>query len=93
MPLEFYLEYLYRTCCESLDDRSKAVEMLFSDMAGRHKSRSDEIRIISVEKLSLEDLKRDRVIEFAGDKVEYPVFKKELNCRDTFVPQNTNIFD
>lgn len=73
--------------------RCKAVEMLFCDMAGRHRARSDEIRIVSVKELSLEGLRRDRVIEFASDNVMYPVFKKELNRRDTFVPQNTNLFD
>ena len=73
--------------------RSKAVEMLFCDMAGRHRAKSSEIKIVSLKELSLEEMRRDRVIEFAQEGVMYPVFKKELNCRKAFVPEGTDVFN
>lgn len=73
--------------------RCKAVEMLFNDMAGRHKAKRDDIKIVSIKELCAEDLRRDRVIQFTKDDVMYPVFKKVLNSKDDFVLKGTNIFN
>ncbi|KAL0264013.1 UNVERIFIED_CONTAM: hypothetical protein PYX00_010967 [Menopon gallinae] len=61
--------------------RCKAVEMLFNDMAGRHKAKRDDIKIVSVKELATEELRRDKVIQFTKENVMYPIFKKKLNSK------------
>ena len=73
--------------------RCGAVAMLFNDMAGRHRARNDEIRIVCIRELCDDDLRRSRTIEFSQADVMYPVFKKELNRKDTFVESGTDVFN
>lgn len=73
--------------------RCKAVEMLFNEMAGKHKAKRDDIKIVSLRELRADEMRRDRVIQFTKDDVMYPVFKKVLNTNDDFVLKETNIFN
>lgn len=72
--------------------RCEAVNLLLNDMGSRHKAKRDAVRIVSINELAAADLRRPRVIEFAQDNVVYPVFKKEINTKDAFVAESTDIF-
>lgn len=73
--------------------RADAVGMLYHDMAGRHRAKPEDIKIISVEELEVKDLRRLNVLQFARGNVEFPVFRKKIVVDETFVGENVKFYD
>ncbi|RVD92535.1 ribosomal L18A [Tubulinosema ratisbonensis] len=73
--------------------RCDAVDSLFGDMASRHKVKSDDVFIVSINEKQKDELIRQKTIEFAEEGVYFPVFKKELIVKDDLVLKGTKLFD
>ncbi|KAM0688431.1 hypothetical protein COBT_000303 [Conglomerata obtusa] len=72
--------------------RCDVVGMLYQDMAGRHKAKDNDIKIVEVKEVEKEELKRLNVIQFTKENVSFPIFKKRLACEKGFVGENEKFF-
>lgn len=73
--------------------RADAVSMLYHDMAGRHNAKSELINVVEVKEVSVEEMKRLKVIQYTKEDVRFPVFRKKINTKETFVPQGVKFYD
>ncbi|KAM0675903.1 60S ribosomal protein L20B [Gurleya vavrai] len=72
--------------------RCDVVDMLFQNMAGKHKASENDIKIVSVDELENENLKRLNVIQFTKEDINFPIFKKSLAIEKVFVNENEKYF-
>lgn len=78
----FYKEF--RAC-----KKTRAVEKLYADMAGRHRARFSTIQIISVDVVPNNKVRRDSTRQFINSKIKFPLphraFRVPKKYRATFV--------
>ncbi|CAM9181520.1 unnamed protein product [Ectocarpus fasciculatus] len=72
-----------------------AIDTLYNDMAGRHRSRNRSIQVIRTAVVAPKDCKRDSTIQFHDSKLKFPLPHRLMRpsskaLRSTFSAMNTN---
>ncbi|KAF9764683.1 60S ribosomal protein L20-B [Nosema granulosis] len=71
--------------------RVSALDFLFREAAIRIRNKRDELFIIDIKEIADEEIRTSKVAEFNAKDLKFPIFKKNLNTRDLFVPIDTKL--
>ncbi|EOB13086.1 60S ribosomal protein L18a [Nosema bombycis CQ1] len=73
--------------------RVSALDFLFREAAIRIRNKRDDIHVIDIKELADNEIRTTKIAEFNAENLKFPIFKKNLNTRELYVPAGTNLSD